>query len=163
MCALHPIFFGFIALLINWRYLCMYDLYPHFSFPIFLTTQSILPSNLPICLMNVPRSSSIIICTISTFSWLWHPLRCRFFSFLQEQFLGWPPSLNKRRNFAWIFNWRVMCLPESPCATGYMTTPQLAIAVSPLIKISEPIKFGLSDLKKKRNFKIYFLYDLKLI
>ena len=55
-----------------------------------------------------------------------------------------------------------MCLPESPCATGYMTTPQLAIAVSPLIKISEPIKFGLSDLKTTEILKIHFLSDLKI-
>ena len=127
MCALHPIFFGFIALLINWRYLCMYDLYPLFSFPIFLTTQSILPSNLPICLINVPRSSSIIICTISTISWLWQQLR------------------------------RLNLLAQQ----GY-DDPSVGHCVSPLIKISEPIKFGLSDLNKKRNFKDSFPFWLKI-
>ena len=64
----------------------------------------ILPSNLPICLMDVPRSSmsSIIFCTVSTIFWLWQLLWRRFFSFLKEKFSGLPPSLNKRQNFTRI-------------------------------------------------------------
>ena len=64
----------------------------------------ILPSNLPICLMDVPRSSmsSIMFCTVSTILLLWQLLWRRFFSFLKEKFSGLPPSLNKRQNFTRI-------------------------------------------------------------
>ena len=91
----HPLMLHCIANELWWIWCMICELCLISSFPIFLTSQSILPSNLQICLMDVPRLLSIMFCTLSTISSLWQSPLCQFFHFCTKNSLaGIHPWIN---------------------------------------------------------------------